>query len=256
MEAAARKASRGLIRDFGEVENLQVSRKGPSDFVSASDLRVEKILREELSKGRPAFGLVMEESGGDFGAGKSDVWIVDPIDGTSNFLHGIPHFAVSIAHWRDGQIMAGLVYQPIGDELFWAERGMGTFHNNRRLRVSARTNLADALIATGLPFKGKPKHPRYMETLAAVTPQVAGIRRFGAAALDLAWVAAGRFDGFWEYGLSSWDIAAGVLLVLEAGGSVTDLDGGEDMLVTGELLAATPELHKPLADLIAAAAKG
>jgi len=256
MEAAARKASRGLIRDFGEVENLQVSRKGPSDFVSASDLRVEKILREELSKGRPAFGLVMEESGGTLASGKSDIWIVDPIDGTTNFLHGIPHFAVSIAHWRDGQIMAGLVYQPIGDELFWAERGMGTYHNNRRLRVSARTNLADALIATGLPFKGKPKHPRYMETLAAVTPQVAGIRRFGAAALDLAWVAAGRFDGFWEYDLSSWDIAAGVLLVLEAGGAVTDLDGGEAMLETGELLAATPELHKPLAELIAAAAKG
>ena len=256
MEAAARKASRGLIRDFGEVENLQVSRKGPSDFVSASDLRVEKILREELSKGRPAFGLVMEESGGTLASGKSDVWIVDPIDGTTNFLHGIPHFAVSIAHWRDGQITAGLVYQPIGDELFWAERGMGTYHNNRRLRVSARTNLADALIATGLPFKGKPKHPRYMETLAAVTPQVAGIRRFGAAALDLAWVAAGRFDGFWEYDLSSWDIAAGVLLVLEAGGAVTDLDGGEAMLETGELLAATPELHKPLAELIAAAAKG
>jgi len=256
MEAAARKASRGLIRDFGEVENLQVSRKGPSDFVSASDLRVEKILREELSKGRPAFGLVMEESGGTLASGKSDIWIVDPIDGTTNFLHGIPHFAVSIAHWRDGQITAGLVYQPIGDELFWAERGMGTYHNNRRLRVSARTNLADALIATGLPFKGKPKHPRYMETLAAVTPQVAGIRRFGAAALDLAWVAAGRFDGFWEYDLSSWDIAAGVLLVLEAGGAVTDLDGGEAMLETGELLAATPELHKPLAELIAAAAKG
>jgi myo-inositol-1(or 4)-monophosphatase len=256
MEAAARKASRGLIRDFGEVEHLQVARKGPADFVSASDLRVEKILREELSKGRPGFGLVMEESGGDFGAGKSDVWVVDPIDGTTNFLHGIPHFAVSIAHWREGKIMAGMIYQPIGDELYWAEHGMGAYHNNRRLRVSARTNLADALIATGLPFKGKSKHDRYMDTLAAVMPEVAGIRRFGAATLDLAWVAAGRFDGFWEYGLSPWDIAAGILMVREAGGAVTDIDGGEDMLTKGELLAGTPALHKQLAPLIQAAAKG
>jgi myo-inositol-1(or 4)-monophosphatase len=256
MEAAARKASRGLIRDFGEVEHLQVSRKGPADFVSASDIRVEKILREELGKGRPSFGFVMEESGGDFGAGKSDVWVVDPIDGTTNFLHGIPHFAVSIAHWREGKIMAGLIYQPIGDELYWAEHGMGAYHNNRRLRVSARANLADALIATGLPFKGKPKHDRYVDTLNAVMPEVAGIRRFGAATLDLAWVAAGRFDGFWEYGLSPWDIAAGILMVREAGGAVTDIDGGEDMLTKGELLAATPGLHKQLAQLVQAAAKG
>jgi myo-inositol-1(or 4)-monophosphatase len=197
----------------------------------------------------------MEESGGGLAGGKSDVWIVDPIDGTTNFVHGIPHFALSIAHWREGEIVAGLVYQPVGDELYWAERGMGAYHNNRRMRVSARQHLADALIATGLPFKGKPKHARYMDTLAAVTPQVAGIRRFGAAALDLAWVAAGRFDGFWEYGLSVWDIAAGVLLVREAGGAVTDLDGGDAMLVKGDVLAATPALVKPLADLIAAAAR-
>ena len=256
MEAAARKASRGLIRDFGEVEQLQVSRKGPADFVTAADLRVEKILREELGKGRPGFGFVMEESGGDFASGKSDIWVVDPIDGTTNFLHGIPHFAVSIAHWREGKIVSGLIYQPIGDELYWAEQGMGAYHNNRRLRVSVRQSLGDALIATGLPFKGKPKHDRYLETLAAVTPEVAGIRRFGAAALDLAWVAAGRFDGFWEYGLSSWDIAAGILLVREAGGAITDIDGGEDMLTKGTVLAATPALHKPLSRLIRGAEKG
>jgi myo-inositol-1(or 4)-monophosphatase len=255
MEAAARKASRGLIRDFGEIEHLQVSRKGPADFVSAADLRVERILREELSKARPGWALVTEEKGGAIPDDREDVWIADPIDGTTNFLHGIPHFCVTIAHWRRGEIVAGIIYQPIGDELFWAEKGMGAYHNRRRIRVSARQNLADAVIATGLPFKGKPKHPRYMETLAAVTPEVAGIRRFGAAALDLAWVAAGRFDGFWEYGLMPWDMAAGILLIREAGGAVSDMDGGDDMLARGEILAATPGLQKPLARLIAAAAK-
>jgi myo-inositol-1(or 4)-monophosphatase len=254
MEAAARKASRGLIRDFGEVEHLQVSRKGPADFVSAADLRVERVLREELSKARPGWALVTEEKGGGLPADKEDAWIADPIDGTTNFLHGIPHFCVTIAHWRNGEIVAGIIYQPIGDELYWAERGMGAYHNRRRLRVSARQNLADALVATGMPFKGKPKHPRYMETLAAVMPEVAGIRRFGAAALDLAWVAAGRFDGFWEYGLHPWDMAAGILLIREAGGAVSDTDGGDEMLARGEVLAATPALHKPLRQLIAAAA--
>jgi myo-inositol-1(or 4)-monophosphatase len=256
MEAAARKASRGLIRDFGEVEQLQVSKKGPSDFVSAADLRVERILREELSKARPGWALVTEEKGGRLPVDREDAWIADPIDGTTNFLHGIPQFCLTIAHWRRGEIVAGIVYQPIGDELFWAEKGMGAYHNRRRLRVSARQNLGDALIATGLPFRGKEKHPRYMDTLAAVVPEVAGVRRFGAAALDLAWVAAGRFDGFWEYDLSPWDIAAGILLVREAGGAVTDMDGGDEMLTKGELLAANPSLHKPLARLVSAAAKG
>lgn len=256
MEAAARKASRGLIRDFGEVEHLQVSKKGPSDFVSAADLRVEKLLREELAKARPGWALVTEEHGGRLPVDKEDAWIVDPIDGTTNFLHGIPHFCLTIAHWRKGEIVAGIVYQPIGDELFWAEKGMGAYHNRRRLRVSARQNLGDAVIATGLPFRGKEKHPRYMDTLAAVVPQVAGVRRFGAAALDLAWVAAGRFDGFWEYSLSPWDIAAGILLIREAGGAVTDMDGGDEMLTKGDVLAANGALHNPLARLIAAAAKG
>jgi myo-inositol-1(or 4)-monophosphatase len=255
MEAAARKASRGLIRDFGEVEQLQVSKKGPADFVSAADLRVEKILREELAKARPGWALVTEERGGAIPTDKEDAWIVDPIDGTTNFLHGIAHFCVTIAHWRRGEIVAGIIYQPIGDEMYWAEKGMGAYHNRRRLRVSARQNLGDALIATGLPWKGKEKHPRYMATLAAVTPEVAGIRRFGAAALDLAWVAAGRFDGFWEYGLLPWDIAAGILLIREAGGAVSDMEGGDDMLAKGEILAATPALHKPLTRLVSGAAK-
>ncbi len=255
MEAAARKASRGLIRDFGEVENLQVSKKGPADFVSAADLRVERILREELSKARPGWALLTEEKGGVLPADKEDAWIVDPIDGTTNFLHGIPHFCLTIAHWKKGEIVAGIIYQPIGDELFWAEKGMGAYHNRRRLRVSARQNLSDAVIATGLPFKGKEKHPRYVDTLAAVMPEVAGVRRFGAAALDLAWVAAGRFDGFWEYALMPWDIAAGILLVRESGGAVTDMDGGDAMLAKGEILAANAPLHKPLGRLISAAAK-
>ena len=256
MEAAARKASRGLIRDFGEIEHLQVSRKGPADFVSAADLRVEKILREELSKARPGWALVTEEKGGALPTDKDDAWIADPIDGTTNFLHGIPHFAVTIAHWHEGEIVAGVVYQQIGDELYWGEKGMGAYHNRRRIRVSARQNLADSLIATGIPFKGKPKHPRYMATLAAMTPEVAGIRRFGAAALDLAWVAAGRFDGFWEFGLHPWDIAAGILLIREAGGAVSDINGGDEMLARGEILAATPALMAPLTRLVATAAKG
>jgi myo-inositol-1(or 4)-monophosphatase len=250
MEAAARKASRGLIRDFGEIEHLQVSRKGPADFVSAADLRVERILREELSKARPGWALVTEEKGGAIPDDREDVWIADPIDGTTNFLHGIPHFCVTIAHWRRGEIVAGIIYQPIGDELFWAEKGMGAYHNRRRIRVSARQNLADAVIATGLPFKGKPKHPRYMETLAAVTPEVAGIRRFGAAALDLAWVAAGRLDAYWERNLSPWDVAAGIALVREAGGFVTDLDGRDDMLKTGDILAGNEAIHRELLQVL------
>jgi myo-inositol-1(or 4)-monophosphatase len=253
MEAAARKASRGLIRDFGEIEHLQVSKKGPSDFVSAADLRVERILREELSKARPGWALVTEEHGGGIPTNKEDVWIADPIDGTTNFLHGIPHFCLTIAHWRRGEIVAGIVYQPIGDELFWAEKGMGTYHNRRRLRVSARQNLGDALIATGLPFRGKEKHPRYMNTLAAVVPEVAGVRRFGAAALDLAWVAAGRFDGFWERNLSSWDLAAGLVLLREAGGFATDVDGGEAILEKGSIIAGNEEIQQALLALLKSA---
>ncbi len=250
MEAAARKAARGLIRDFGEVEQLQVSRKGPADFVSAADLRVERVLTAELTKARPRFSLLMEESGARSGSDTDEAWIVDPIDGTTNFLHGIPHFAITVAHRRGDEIVAGIVYQPLLDEFFWAEKNIGAYLNNRRLRVSARQHMADALIATGLPFKGRPKHPEYLKTLAAVLPKVAGVRRFGSAALDLAWVAAGRYDGFGEVELSPWDIAAGILLVREAGGSITDMAGGQAMLASGDVLAATPALSDALAALV------
>ncbi len=256
MEAAARKAARSLVHDFGEVEQLQVSKKGPSDFVSNADLKAERILRYELSKGRPRFGLVMEESGEQAGEDSSNRWIVDPLDGTTNFLHGLPHFAISIAHERDGEIVAAVVHEPIREEMFWAERGTGAYLNDRRIRVSARTRLSEALVATGIPFRGRETHPRYMDTLAAVIPKIAGIRRFGSAALDLAYVAAGRYEGFWEFGLSSWDIAAGILLVREAGGLVSEVEGGAMMLETGNILAVNEPLHGELGDLVRGALAG
>ena len=250
MESAARKAARGLIRDFGEVENLQVSRKGPADFVSAADLRAERVLIEELGRSRPRFGMVMEEGSGREGQDEHNRWIVDPLDGTTNFLHGIPHFAISIAHERDGEIVAAAIFEPLRDELFWAEKGTGAYLNHSRLRVSVREHLSDALVATGLPFKGNPKHPEYLATVNAVVPQVAGVRRFGSAALDLAWTAAGRYDGFWEFGLAPWDIAAGILLVREAGGTVSEISGGGDMLTSGHILATNTRLHDKLGGLV------
>ncbi len=251
MAAAARKAGRGLIRDFGEVENLQVSQKGPSDFVSTADLKAEKTIRTELEKARPGFGFMMEESAATVGDGRNR-WIVDPLDGTLNFLHGIPHFAVSIALERDGEIVAGVVYQPLTDEEYWAEKGSGAFVSDRRLRVSGRRSLGESVIATGIPFREHGEHPKYLKTLQAVMAQTAGVRRFGSAALDLAYVAAGKYEGFWEFNLKPWDIAAGLLLVREAGGYTSELLGSGDILKTGNVLAANDHLHLPLGALLRA----
>lgn len=250
MTRAAEKAGRALLRDFGEVEQLQVSRKGPADFVSTADRKAEGIIQQELSKARPDIGFLMEEGGTIIGNDKSSRWIIDPLDGTTNFLHGLPHWAVSIALERDGDIVAGVVYEPIKDEMFWAEKGVGAYINHQRLRVSARRALADSLIATGIPFKGHGDHGPYLRQLEVVMAEVAGIRRFGSAALDLAYVAAGRYDGYFESNLKPWDIAAGLLLVSEAGGFVTELAGGRNPLASGSVLAANSHLHLPLGTML------
>ncbi|MDR3424457.1 MAG: inositol monophosphatase family protein [Alphaproteobacteria bacterium] len=252
MFKAADKAAKSLVRDFGEVENLQVSRKGPADFVSTADLKAQKAIREELSKARPEFGFLMEENdGAPDTSGKTERWIVDPLDGTSNFLHGLGHWAISIAAERAGELIAALIYDPIKNESFWAEKGMGAYSSSKRLRVSGRKDFADCLIATGAPFKGvMHRRPNFSKQLSAVMPQVAGIRRFGAAALDLAYVAAGRFDGFWEEGLGAWDCAAGMLLVREAGGFVAPIVPKENPLLTGNIIASNSEIHEPLVKVI------
>ncbi len=250
MTEAARKAARALRRDFGEVEQLQVSNKGPSDFVSAADIKAEKTLRAELQKARPRFGFLMEETGEIAGEDGKHRWIIDPIDGTTNFLHGIPHFAISIGLEMEGEIIAGVVYNPIVEEMFYAEKGQGAFLNDHRLRVSARTKMTEAVIATGIPFHGRPGHEPFLKQLGRVMNEVAGVRRMGTASLDLAYVAAGRCEGFWETGLQPWDIAAGILLVREAGGFVTDFKGGQDVLHGGNVVAANPKLHKQLLDLV------
>lgn len=255
MVAAARKAARGLQRDFGEVENLQVSLKGPANFVTAADKKAEKVLFEELSKGRPGYGFLMEEGGTIEGADKSHRWIIDPLDGTTNFLHGIPMFSISIALEREGQIVAGLVYNPISDEMFIAEKGQGAFLNDRRIRVAVRRELAQAVVGTGIPHIGRPGHQRFTAELGVVMNEVAGVRRMGSAALDLAWVAAGRLDAYWEANLAAWDVAAGIILVREAGGFVTDLNGRDTMLDTGGIVAGNETLHRQLADVLKKAHK-
>jgi myo-inositol-1(or 4)-monophosphatase len=255
MIKAAHKAGRTLKRDFGEVEHLQVSLKGPGNFVTAADRRAEEILCAELSAARPGYGFVGEEGGRREGTDETHTWIVDPLDGTSNFLHGIPHFAISIGLEREGMIVAGLVYNPINDELFTAERGKGAFLNNQRLRVAARKRLGDAVVACGLPHLGRGDLALENRELAAVQPEVAGLRRFGAASLDLAWVAAGRLDAYWERALSPWDIAAGLILVREAGGFVTDLQGADTPWISGDAVAGNEAMHRELLRLLSAAAK-
>ena len=267
MERAARKAGQRLRRDFGEVEHLQVSRKGPADFVSKADQAAERTLYEELSAARPGWGFLLEEAGEIAGEPGKPRWVVDPLDGTSNFLHGIPHFAISIAAQEPavdggggqgawGDVIAGLVYQPITDESFWAEKSRGAWQQDRRMRVSSRRRLDDALIATGIPFMGAGDIDEWTAVYREIGPQVAGIRRFGSAALDLAWVAAGRYDGFWESGLKPWDTAAGCLLVREAGGFVTDFRGRAPPVCDAKVLAGNDGLHVKLLKLVAGALKG
>jgi len=255
MVAAARKAGRGLIRDFGEIENLQVSMKGPGDFVTTADQRTERILIEELKKARPGYPFLVEESGVIDGPDKSHRFIIDPLDGTTNFMHGIPHFAISIALEREGQIVSGVVFNPVNDEMFVAEKGQGAFLNDKRLRVAARKLIKDTLSATGIPFMGKDGHERFLSELRAVMGASTGVRRYGSAALDLAWLAAGRYDAFWERGLKPWDIAAGMLMVREAGGVLSDLNGGEKALETGDLLASNEALHPQFLKLLKEAGK-
>lgn len=246
MVQAAMKAGRSLSRDFGEVQNLQVSMKGPGDYVSQADRKAEEIVFTELSKARPGYAFLMEERGAVEGEDAQHRWIVDPLDGTTNFLHGIPLFSVSIALERQGQVVAGVVYNPAMDELYTAERGGGAFMNDRRLRVAGRSKLTDAVIGCGVPHLGRGQHGNFLIELRNVMAEVSGVRRLGSAALDLAYVAAGRMDGFWETGLSSWDIAAGILLVREAGGFVSDMDGAQDMLDNGQVVAGNEIIQRAL----------
>lgn len=255
MTKAVEAAARGLQRDFGEVENLQVSRKGPADFVSAADTRTEKILVKELQKARPEIGFLLEEGGIIEGEDPTKRWIIDPLDGTTNFLHGIPHFAISIALESDGEIVAGMVYNPITDENFWAEKGQGAFLNGRRLRVAGRRYMDDAIYATGIPFKGRGDHGRFLNEVESIMKLSAGVRRFGAASLDLAYVAAGRYDGYWESELQPWDIAAGILLVKEAKGFVSEFDARQKMLESGNVVCGNEFQHAHLLKILRAARK-
>ncbi len=250
---AARKTARGLLRDFGEVAELQVSRKGAADYVTAADLKAEQTLFEALLKARPGYNFLGEERGLIEGSDKTHTFIVDPLDGTTNFLHSIPHFAINIALEREGQIVAAVTYNPVAQEMFWAERGKGAFLNDRRLRVAARREIIDSLLATGIPFAGRPGHAQFLKELHQVSQRVSGVRRFGSAALDLAWTAAGRVDGYWERNLGPWDIAAGVLLVTEAGGSITGLDGAPLNIREGAICASNAELLPQILQLVKAA---
>jgi len=255
MIAAARKAARALKRDFGELEKLQVSLKGPGNFVTAADRRAEETLHTELMKARPGYSFLGEEGGRREGADKTHTWIVDPLDGTTNFLHGIPHFAISIALEREGTVVAGLIYNPANEEMFIAERGKGAFLNEQRIRVAARKLLGDAVVACGLAHHGHGDIAYSRKETGAMQEHVVGLRRFGSAALDLAWIAAGRLDGYWERDLKPWDMAAGVILVREAGGFVCDCDGGDDMFHKGHIAAGNEAIQKQLLAVLKAAAK-
>jgi myo-inositol-1(or 4)-monophosphatase len=250
MVKAARRAGRSLKRDLGEVEHLQVSLKGPANFVTAADKRAEEMLYADLTKARPGYGFIGEEGGTREGDDKTHTWIVDPLDGTTNFLHGIPQFAISIGLQREGTIIAGLIYNPANDDLYIAERGKGAFLNDQRLRVAGRRKLDECVIACGLPHIGRGDHELSRAEMTGIQPKVAGLRRFGAASLDMAFVAAGRLDGYWERNLQPWDIAAGMIIIREAGGVVSDLHGGEDVLKTGNVVAGNEYVHDELVKIL------
>ena len=250
MIRAARKAARGLIRDFGEVENLQVSAKGPGDFVSRADMKAEQVIRDELTEARPNYGWLGEESEEVKGADPTRRWIVDPLDGTANFLHGVPHWAISIALEHKGEIVAGVIYDAAKDEMFVAEKGAGAYLNDRRIRVSGRRDMIEMVVGAGMVPTGGRDLARGLRELATMIPRVAGYRRSGSAALDLAYVAAGRFDGFWQHGLKPWDMAAGILMVREAGGFVGPFDEGADIFESGGLIAANPSAFEPLTKIL------
>ena len=247
MVNAALKAGRSLTRDFGEVENLQVSRKGPADFVSLADKRAEQIVFEELRKARPTYAFLMEEGGEVAGTDGAHRWIVDPLDGTTNFLHGIPMFAVAIALERSQEIVASVIYNPVMDELFTAEKGGGAWLQDRkRLRVAGRKHLADCVVATGIKTTGTADDALTLRQLAQVSPATAGIRRTGSASTDLAWLAAGRFDGYWEARLSPWDVAPGWLMLREAGGTMSDYSGGTGSIWNGQVVAGNEDVQGAL----------
>ena len=246
MVKAARRAGRSLKRDLGEVENLQVSLKGPANFVTMADKRAEEMLYTDLNKARPGYGFIGEEGGIRVGDDKTHSWIVDPLDGTTNFLHGIPQFAISIGLEREGTLIAGVILNPVSDELFLAERGKGAFLNDKRIRVAARKNMGEAVLSCGLPHYGRGDLELFRTEFSAIQDKVAGIRRFGAAALDLAFIAAGRFDIYWERNLSSWDMAAGIIMIREAGGVVGDIHG-DDVLKTGNVVCGNEFVHGELA---------
>jgi len=250
MIKAARKAGRSLVKDFREVENLQVSAKGPGDFVSRADREAERLIKEDLMGARPTYGWLGEETGGQDGQDPTRRWIVDPLDGTTNFLHGMPHWAVSIALEHKGEIVSAVVYDAAKDELFWAEKGAGAWMNDRRMRVSGRREMHEAVFATGVPFGAKSTLPAMLQDLARLMPACAGVRRWGAASLDLAYVAAGRYDGYWERELQAWDIAAGLLLVKEAGGFVSAIRDGDEPLVKGAVICANEPLFDPFRKII------
>jgi len=252
MIRAAEKASRALLRDFGEVENLQVARKGPGDFVTAADKRSEKIIFEELKKARPSYSFMMEESGEIKGEDRDHVWIVDPLDGTHNFMHGIPHWAIVIALEQRGNVVAGLIYDCAKDEMFTAEKGGGAWNRNRRLRVSGRNQLEQCMVNYGFPYGTQETRSRLFAELRPVA-NMAMTRHMGSAALDLAYVAAGRIDAYWERGIKAWDVAAGVLLVREAGGFVTSIENDDNPVHSGNLVAGNQQVQNDLRKIIKAA---